>query len=471
MASPAAARLRHFLCKAVRRFVSALVFSILIVVVLHVFQGKGKLSNWDKRGFNTLTILFSSLVSLLVGSLLGLLGGMIRWRLLAWNENTPLDVDLILVGPNPGTPLIPQRTPKGDSKRCSDGRPWATTLIVALYLLINVVGRLSVAAFGLAYSLNEIPGIDYPVKVTDWSSKAWLDEEGIFYGPAFNGNIGIEYIGLEDHPSKDNVLHSSARCTARTIYGTNIYEKGIKVGTLLNLWAARVTEEEDPDPSGCSTTYLFSNDGFWEDISCEGTLYECTTCLSDQDNKSAAKTLPFQNYPAASSTTSFNDGIYDEDNPSTNVPSYSEVHAAHLAARLPILTIIGAETQLPRRTKVEGAPELPMANIVLDVKWQRVWGVLGAMLGGQLLVIVGTFWWCREIILPDHDSYLPIARLLRTAMQNTDGRSVATGWEFAAQMAGENMRMKYGTRTTQDGSREVDLWDDVDGEFPEARYR
>jgi len=44
-----------------------------------------------------------------------------------------------------------------------------TTIVVALYLLINIIGRLSVAAFGLTFDLNELPGIEYPVMLSDWS--------------------------------------------------------------------------------------------------------------------------------------------------------------------------------------------------------------------------------------------------------------------------------------------------------------
>lgn len=56
------------------------------------------------------------------------------------------------------------------------GRQWTrTTWAVALYLFLNLLGRLSIAALGLAYSLNEIPHIDYPITVPNWGSPTWLD--------------------------------------------------------------------------------------------------------------------------------------------------------------------------------------------------------------------------------------------------------------------------------------------------------
>jgi hypothetical protein len=74
------------------RLASALLLSILIVVILYTFSKKGNLSRWEKRWFNVLTILFSSLVSLMVGSLLGVLGSMLRWQLLARKSHKPIDV-------------------------------------------------------------------------------------------------------------------------------------------------------------------------------------------------------------------------------------------------------------------------------------------------------------------------------------------------------------------------------------------
>ena len=48
-----------------------------------------------------------------------------------------------------------------------------TTLIVALYLITNVLGRLSVAIFGLAYNMMDKTGIEHPILTTDWKSAPW----------------------------------------------------------------------------------------------------------------------------------------------------------------------------------------------------------------------------------------------------------------------------------------------------------
>jgi hypothetical protein len=55
------------------------------------------------------------------------------------------------------------------------GRLSRTTLAVAAYLFVNIIGRLGISALGLAYSLNEIPGIIYPVQLTNWSSTQWFE--------------------------------------------------------------------------------------------------------------------------------------------------------------------------------------------------------------------------------------------------------------------------------------------------------
>lgn len=76
------------------RFASALAFSATIAGILYAFERKGSLDSWEKRGFNTLAILVPSLMSLSLGSLLGLLGAMIRWPLLEKYNPTPQDVSL-----------------------------------------------------------------------------------------------------------------------------------------------------------------------------------------------------------------------------------------------------------------------------------------------------------------------------------------------------------------------------------------
>jgi len=48
-----------------------------------------------------------------------------------------------------------------------------TTFIVTIYLTINVLGRLSVAIFGLAYNMLDKTGIDYPILATNWTSISW----------------------------------------------------------------------------------------------------------------------------------------------------------------------------------------------------------------------------------------------------------------------------------------------------------
>src|ERR1044071_4645827 len=50
-----------------------------------------------------------------------------------------------------------------------------TTCITALYLFINIVGRLSIAILGLTYDMNEATSIVYPVQITDWSTPHWFN--------------------------------------------------------------------------------------------------------------------------------------------------------------------------------------------------------------------------------------------------------------------------------------------------------
>lgn len=151
------------------RFASANLHGIQIMLFLYLFAGKENLTPWERRAFNTLTILLSGLVSLSLGSLLGLLGSILRWRLLARASTTPRSVDL----------LLGMHTPTGAFKLIChhlgpNGKRSRTTAIVAVYLITNVLGRLSVATFGLTYDLNENVGVEYPAKVTDFGSGSWV---------------------------------------------------------------------------------------------------------------------------------------------------------------------------------------------------------------------------------------------------------------------------------------------------------
>jgi hypothetical protein len=158
-----------------------------------------------------------------------------------------------------------------------------------------------------------------------------------------------------------------------------------------------------------------------------------------------------------------------------------ELHVAHLTARLPILTVIGAEMQLPRVTQPKGQSERHLVRIVLDVKWERVAAILVAIALGQALAIAATVFVCRRVILHGHDSFFPIARLLNAAVNRAPGRSVDTGVELAARMEAvddgrvdedvRGMGMRYGTRRWDEGVYEVDFGGDVKGDFPEGWYR
>lgn len=153
--------------------------------VLYIFERVGNLSSWEKRGFNMANILLSSLVSMSLGSLFELLGGMLRWRLLADKEHTPLDVSCasLMGGLGKLTPkykvdlILGMANPTGSLRliwdHVSHRRASQTTLAVSLYLLVNLIGRFGIAIVGLTYGLNEVPGIEYPIKVPDWTSLNW----------------------------------------------------------------------------------------------------------------------------------------------------------------------------------------------------------------------------------------------------------------------------------------------------------
>lgn len=44
---------------------------------------------------------------------------------------------------------------------------------MTIYLITNILGRSSVAIFGLAFNLKDEKGITYPILATNWASALW----------------------------------------------------------------------------------------------------------------------------------------------------------------------------------------------------------------------------------------------------------------------------------------------------------
>ncbi|KAK1837155.1 hypothetical protein QBC39DRAFT_325934 [Podospora conica] len=570
------------------RFACICLLSVLFAVILRVFENMGSLSSSEKRGFNTLIILFSALTSVMLGSLLGFLGGMIRWRLLAAREHTPLDADLLLGMQNPsGSLRLVWNHVRG--KRVS-----RTTLAVAAYLLFNVVGRLGIATLGLAYSLNELPGITYPVQVTDWASPEWftgplnpslvedfqrtgklprdsellpdqaakwvnLARTGLDREISQDGTVSYsyhvrEFQGAEHRTSEDNVLRSTSKCTGRTIFGDGVYGgaygRGADATVITNIsgilhelapggelmsaylpvfsrvsaavcskvfkdstqngldtaWLS-LNDGEISDPPSCATTFIYADlsetpDNFNStpaDYPCQGVLYECSTCVEGaaQPNSRGAPPL-FPGLPDGMSTyysrqlarfatfANFRNPLsqwvltdrpgfapkkesmyfrlftFDDVNAPTElirgfyvsmdleprkelyryyVTKESEIMAAEIAARPPVMAVLGAQQTIPRVVKHGGDSEIPFVDVALEVRWDGVFGILAGMLAGLALAVGATLFWCRDVVLRDQSSFLSLAMLLRRPLEATGARTVDSGEQVARRMEGEGMRM------------------------------
>ncbi|KAG0137922.1 hypothetical protein HOY82DRAFT_644982, partial [Tuber indicum] len=140
---------------------------VLLVICLRAFSQLRPLSKWEQRLFNTLSILLTAIASFGLGSLLGHLGSILRWPLLARTVYQMQDVDSILgMSPPAGSLRLIKR-------HIQEWRISRTTFVVAAYLVTNIIGRLSVAIFGLAYNMTDKTGIEYPILATDWTSASW----------------------------------------------------------------------------------------------------------------------------------------------------------------------------------------------------------------------------------------------------------------------------------------------------------
>jgi hypothetical protein len=147
------------------------------------------------------------------------------------------------------------------------------------------------------------------------------------------------------------------------------------------------------------------------------------------------------------------------------------LQAAHVTAWLPLLSIIGAEMQLPKVPKEEGVGDRPFLTFELQIQWGRAVGVLIGIVGLELLAIVLVLCGCRGVPLRDHDSYLAVGRLLRTVLNEVEGKSVSTGEDLAKWLHDKKgLKLRYGTRNV-DGEYEVDLVKVGTDGFPNGSYR
>lgn len=79
----------------VRGFLLTFFSLVLLVICLWQFSKPQRLSKWEQRSFNALSILLSGIASLGLGSLLEYLGSMLRWPLLARRMYQMQDVWLL----------------------------------------------------------------------------------------------------------------------------------------------------------------------------------------------------------------------------------------------------------------------------------------------------------------------------------------------------------------------------------------
>ena len=159
---------------------------------------------------------------------------------------------------------------------------------------------------------------------------------------------------------------------------------------------------------------------------------------------------------------------FEKDWTQVPIPTSWVLDVAHLTARLPILPIIGAQMRLPRILRDPGEPAEPFVLTGLEVKWARAVWILAALMGGQLLMVAVVAFLTRKVPVREHDSYLAVARLMRTAMNTAERGSTAAAEELAESIRGKLRAdgIRYETRMINQRTRCVDLWEDVERKFP-----
>lgn len=182
------AQFRGNLLVLLQRFFLTSLSLALLAVALWGFSKMGHLDKATQRGFNTLSILLPGMASLALGSLISHLGSMLRWPLLARTKHKMQDVDSIL-GMSPPTGAL-----RLIKRHIRERRISRTTLIVTLYFITNILGRLSVAIFGLTYDQADQEGIKHPTLATNWTSALWTRRLDISGKESYEYEIRTEFL-------------------------------------------------------------------------------------------------------------------------------------------------------------------------------------------------------------------------------------------------------------------------------------
>ncbi|KAG0634072.1 hypothetical protein HOY80DRAFT_929240 [Tuber brumale] len=553
---------------------------VLLVICLRQFSQLQPLSKWEQRLFNTLSILLTAIASLGLGSLLGHMGSMLRWPLLARTVYQMQDVDSILGMSSPAGSfrLIKRHIRERKMSR--------TTLIVTAYLVTNVIGRLSVAIFGLAYNMKDETGIEYPILATNWKSASWTGRifpEGTsnrwgdgyvrsegkdtprlgppdwVYNRSINFHIGddinpylpsdlqvsnttlnltgntVEYSYIlkdfqEGYAIPSNrTIHSAVSCNLIEVgkgqywrwgnwnrTGPFGWRKGEKIGVVPEILRVSNETKDSPYSKTCWMSFLDHQGGssvypqiyivpirgtvVWE---CWPTLTETTT-NGDNGSRQIQPHEKFfhpidlyrlstvgrgnfvdrneEGYFYLGGFGGFSEGARADDGVNDlcdadffefrneTVWNGYRLWMAGLVARLPILAIMYANTDLPQFARGPYSNETAgtaYLHTTLEVDWLRVALIAISITCGQILAILAVLCYCNGVYTRD-DSHLATAELLKTVITRFDDGKLMTGEELAASLDDVlEVPVSYGTRKGQDGGPpEVDLASGLDANFP-----
>ena len=115
----------------------------------------------------------------------------------------------------------PTRSLRLIARHIREQRISRTTLIVTAYLVANILGRASVAFFGLAFNLKDEKGITYPILATNWASALWTRNiDPSPDGPDIPKNH--EIVEGKDTTPLDSVLQQQTK--------TNLFKRFLEFG-------------------------------------------------------------------------------------------------------------------------------------------------------------------------------------------------------------------------------------------------
>ncbi|KAF8456816.1 hypothetical protein BDZ91DRAFT_800914 [Kalaharituber pfeilii] len=256
---------------------------ILFAYTLKRYGVKRVLNTVERRVFNALVIFLAAAISTGIGFLIDQVGYMLRGGLLMKGFNTKQEIAYIWQGTLGSYALLVWSHLRRKSYNI------ATTLAL-LFLIVNVVGRLSVALFGFTYTLDFTDQIEVPaLRVVQWPEA----------GELISGEIDIHSNNASGATLLEILRSAATGMTSLTLSkanGTHSQEPIINPHKVLNIPDLILSIADDGIHSTVSYSYRLKDEGGDELMKENRTIKTVVKC-THLNNSSDLSEFPSTFYP------------------------------------------------------------------------------------------------------------------------------------------------------------------------------